>query len=51
MKTTLQTICVVIVAVGIGIEIAYGANVGFICITAGSLAFGVSTKIERRKKK
>ncbi len=51
MKTILQTFCVVIVAVGIVIEIYYGADIGFVCITAGGLAFGISTKIEKRMKK
>jgi len=51
MKTALQTICVVIISIGIVIEACYGAHIGFICITAGSLAFGISTKIERRMKK
>lgn len=51
MKAMLQTMCVVIVTVGIVIEIYYGADLGFICITAGSLAFAVSTKIEKRLKR
>lgn len=51
MKTALQTICVVIISIGIVIEACYGAHIGFICITAGSLAFGISTKINDRIKK
>jgi len=51
MKTILQTVCVVIVAVGIAIEVYYKADLGFLCITAGSLALAISTKIERRMKK
>ncbi len=51
MKPILQTICVIIVSVGIVIEIYYGADIGFVCITAGGLAFGISTKIQSRAKK
>ena len=51
MKTTIQTLCVVLVSIGIVVEAAYQAHFGFICITVGSLFFGLSTKIDRRKKK
>lgn len=51
MKTILQTICVVMVAVGIGIEIYYKADLGFLLITAGGLAFAISTKINDRVRK
>ena len=51
MKSLLQTICVVIVAIGIAIEVYYKADLGFLCITVGSLALAVSTKIENRRKK
>ena len=51
MKTTLQALCVVLIAVGIVVEASYQAHMGFICISAGSLAFGIATKIDRRKKK
>ena len=51
MKSLLQTICVVIVAIGIAIEVYYKADLGFLCITVGSLALVISTKIENRKKK
>jgi len=51
MKSLLQTVCVVAVSIGIVIEAVYGAHVGFVLISAGSLAFGISTKIENRKKK
>ena len=51
MKTILQTICVTIVAMGIVIEVHYGADLGFLLITAGGLAFGISTKIQNRVKK
>lgn len=51
MKTLLQTLCVVIVSAGIAIEIAYTADIGFLLITIGGLAFAVSTKIDNRVKK
>lgn len=51
MKTTLQTICAVLITIGIIVEAAYGAHIGFICISGGSLAFAISTKIDGRKKK
>lgn len=51
MKRSLQTICVVIVTCGIVYEAIFRAPIGFILITAGSLAFAVSTKIENRGRK
>lgn len=46
MKTILQILCIMLVGVGIVIEAVYGAHIGFICITTGSLMFAVATKIE-----
>lgn len=37
-----------LVAVGIGIELAMRAPIGFIFITAGSLIFALATKYKRR---
>jgi len=51
MKTTLQLFCVISVSCGIVIEALYGADIGFILITTGSLAFGISTKIHNRVHK
>jgi len=51
MKTYLQTVCVILVTTGVAIEYWYTANIGFVLITAGSLAFAISTKIENRIKK
>ena len=51
MKQYLQTLCVILVTSGIAIEYYYTANIGFLLITAGSLAFAISTKIENRRKK
>lgn len=50
MKKLLQTLCVIVVSIGIAIEIVYKADLGFICISVGSLAFGISTKINDRVK-
>lgn len=51
MKTMLQTLCAILVAAGIIIELSYQAHLGFALITGGSLAFALSTKINRRVKK
>ncbi|MBA7587579.1 hypothetical protein ES708_29610 [subsurface metagenome] len=51
MKQLLQTICVIIVTVGIVVEAIHEADIGFVLITAGSLVFAVSTKIENRVHK
>jgi len=51
MKEALQTLCVVAISFGIIIEACYEAHMGFILITGGSLAFAISTKINKRKKK
>lgn len=51
MKRHLQTICVVLVSFGIVVEYWYTADIGFLLITSGSLAFAISTKIEDRVKK
>ncbi len=40
-----QYVSMVILMVGIGIEIYYRAHIGFVCITAGGLLWGVATKI------
>jgi len=50
MKGLLQTICVIVVSIGIAVEITYEADFGFMCISIGSLAFGISTKINDRVK-
>lgn len=51
MSALLQTVCVVSVTCGIIIEICYGAHLGFVLISSGGLAFGISTKINDRIKK
>jgi len=39
-------ICILTVALGILVEFLFGAHLGFLLITAGSLIFAISTKIE-----
>jgi hypothetical protein len=45
MHVPLQVACVVIVGLGIGIELWYGAHLGFVLISIGSFSFAVATKI------
>lgn len=47
MKIALQTICIIMVTMGIIYEAHYGAHLGFVLITSGSLAFAISTKLHR----
>ena len=49
MKTLLQTLCIILVSIGIAYEIYAKAPLGYILITMGSLAFAISTKIEEKK--
>jgi len=44
---TLQLICLVLTGVGIGIEIRFHADVGYLLITAGGVIFAVSEKIAK----
>ena len=50
VKSILQVFCVIIVSFGIVYECLYGADLGLILITVGSLAFAISTKIDNAKK-
>lgn len=50
LKLFLQTLCVILVSVGIVYEALYQASLGLILITVGSLAFAISTKIDNAKK-
>ncbi|MBA7471392.1 hypothetical protein ES707_06698 [subsurface metagenome] len=43
----LQIFCVLVVLAGIIIEIIYGAHLGFILITLGSLSFAIAEKLNR----
>lgn len=38
-------------AAGLGIEIAFKADIGYICLTGGSLIFSVATKFKYHKSK
>ena len=40
-----QWIGMVVIVIGIGMEIKYKAHIGFIFVTAGSLAFAIATKL------
>ena len=51
MKGYLQTFCTILVTMGIIVEFRFEADIGFLLVTAGSLAFAISTKIENRVKK
>jgi len=44
---TLQLICIALTGVGIGIEIRFHADVGYLLITAGGVIFAVSEKIAK----
>ena len=44
----IQIVGLVVVGAGCGIEIALGAHVGLILITAGSVAFAIGTKLKGR---
>lgn len=37
-----------IVAIGIGVELGTGADIGYVIITAGSLVLFIATKLKRR---
>jgi len=44
---TLQLICIALTGMGIGIEIRFHADVGYLLITAGGVIFAVSEKIAK----
>jgi len=50
MKTgdIIQLLGTVVIGIGVGIELAYKANVGLIIITIGSVAFAIGTKVKGR---
>lgn len=45
-----QWLAVFMVTAGIGIEVGYGAHIGFVLITAGSLIFALATKIKYHRR-
>ena len=49
LRAALQLTSIIAVAVGITFEIMTGAHVGYVLITAGALAFAISTKIKERR--
>ncbi len=46
MISGLQISCIVLCSMGVGVELVFKADLGFLLVTIGSLAFAVSTKIE-----
>lgn len=48
LKIAVQILAIIAVASGITYEVMAGAHIGYVLITAGALAFGVSTKIKSR---
>ena len=51
MVMPLQIGCIVAVGMGVGIELWFGAELGFLLITIGSLSFAVATKIHALEEK
>ena len=47
MIAPLQGSCIVLVSLGVVIELAMGADLGFLLITIGALSFAVATKLHR----
>ena len=45
MIIPLQVACVVLVSLGIGVELWFGAELGFLLISIGGVSFGAATKI------
>lgn len=41
-----QWLAVFLVTAGIGIEVGYGAHIGFVLITAGGIVLAMATKIK-----
>jgi len=48
VKAALQLTSIVAVSAGITFEIMTGAPFGYVLVTLGGLAFGISTKIRER---
>ena len=47
VKTAIQLTAIIVVAAGITFELMTGAHLGYVLITAGALAFAISTKIKK----
>jgi hypothetical protein len=47
----LQILCIIAVTFGIIFEVKHGANIAFVLITAGGLAFGLSEKLDKYRIK
>jgi len=48
VKLAVQVFAIIAVTIGITYEVMAGAHIGYVLITAGALAFAVSTKIKSR---
>lgn len=46
LKIAVQIVAIVAVTIGITYEVLAGAHLGYVLITGGALAFGISTKIK-----
>jgi len=44
----IQLLGLVVIGAGVGIELAYKADIGLITITVGSVAFAIGTKMKGR---
>jgi len=43
----LQILCILATAFGIYVEYYFGANLGFVLITAGAILFAITTKLNK----
>jgi len=43
-----QWVAAIMVGIGIGVEFALGANIGFVLVTLGALLFAIATKLRGR---
>ncbi len=51
MVIPLQIGCIVAVGMGVGVELWFGADLGYLLITIGALSFAVATKIHSLEEK
>ena len=49
LRAALQLTSIIAVSAGITFEIMAGAHFGYVLITAGALAFAISTKLRERR--
>ena len=46
--SAVQMVGILVLGIGIGIELAFKADIGFVAITAGSVIFAIGTKLKGR---